>query len=106
MESVRRSTRLTDSPACLVLGEHDVGSQMRRILEATGQPVPESKPHLEVNVAHPLIVRLDQEADEDRFGDLVAILFDQAALAEGNPPSEPGAYVQRINKLLVELLAA
>ena len=106
VESVRRSTRLTDSPACLVLGEHDVGSQMRRILEATGQPVPESKPHLEVNVAHPLIVRLDQEADEDRFGDLVAILFDQAALAEGNAPSEPGAYVQRINKLLVELLAA
>ena len=106
VESVRRSTRLTDSPACLVLGEHDMGSQMRRILEATGQAVPETKPHLEINMAHPLIVRLDQEADEDRFADLAAILFDQAALADGNAPKEPGAYVQRINKLLLELLAA
>ena len=106
VESVRRSTRLTDSPACLVLGEHDMGSQMRRILEATGQAAPEAKPHLEINMAHPLIVRLDQEADEDRFSDLAAILFDQAALADGNAPKEPGAYVQRINKLLLELLAA
>ena len=106
VESVRRSTRLTDSPACLVLGEHDMGSQMRRILEATGQAAPETKPHLEINMAHPLIVRLDQEADEDRFADLAAILFDQAALADGNAPKEPGAYVQRINKLLLELLAA
>ena len=106
VESVRRSTRLTDSPACLVLGEHDIGSQMRRILEATGQAAPETKPHLEINMAHPLIVRLDQEADEDRFADLAAILFDQAALADGNAPKEPGAYVQRINKLLLELLAA
>ena len=106
VESVRRSTRLTDSPACLVLGEHDMGSQMRRILEATGQAAPETKPHLELNMAHPLIVRLDQEADEDRFADLAAILFDQAALADGNAPKEPGAYVQRINKLLLELLAA
>ena len=106
VESVRRSTRLTDSPACLVLGEHDMGSQMRRILEATGQAAPETKPHLELNMTHPLIVRLDQEADEDRFADLAAILFDQAALADGNAPKEPGAYVQRINKLLLELLAA
>ena len=106
VESVRRSTRLTDSPACLVLSEHDIGSQMRRILEATGQAAPETKPHLEINMAHPLIVRLDQEADEDRFADLAAILFDQAALADGNAPKEPGAYVQRINKLLLELLAA
>ena len=106
VESVRRSTRLTDSPACLVLGEHDLGSQMRRILEATGQAAPEGKPHFEINMAHPLIVRLDQEVDEDRFRDLVSVLFDQAALAEGNSPKEPGAYVQRVNKLLVELLAS
>ena len=106
VESVRRSTRLTDSPACLVLGEDDIGGQMRRILEASGQTAPDSKPHLELNMAHPLIVRLDQETDEDRFADLAAILFDQAALADGNAPKEPGAYVQRINKLLLELLAA
>ncbi len=104
VESVRKSKRLTDSPACLVLGEGDMGSQMRRILEATGQTAPDSKPHFEVNLAHPLIVRLDSEPDEDRFKDLVSILFDQASLAEGNPVAEPGAYVQRINKLLVTLL--
>ena len=104
VESVRKSSRLTDSPACLVLGEDDVGLQMRRLLEATGQDAPASKPHLEVNLAHPLIARLDAEADEDRFEDLAAIVFDQAALAEGNPIAEPGAYVQRINKLLLNLM--
>ena len=106
VEGVRRSKRLTDSPACLVLGEHDMGAQMRRIMEVTGQAVPDSKPHLEVNLAHPLMVRLDQEPDEDRFKDLVSIVFDQATLAEGNAVAAPGAYVQRINKLLVDLLDA
>ena len=106
VEGVRRSKRLTDSPACLVLGEHDMGAQMRRIMEVTGQAVPDSKPHLEVNLTHPLVTRLDQEPDEDRFNDLVSIVFDQATLAEGNAVAEPGAYVQRINKLLVDLLDA
>ena len=104
VESVRKSKRLTDSPACLVLGEHDLGIQMRRIMEATGQAAPDSKPHFEVNLAHPLVERLNDEPDEDRFGDLVSILFDQASLAEGNTVAEPGAYVQRVNKLLVDLL--
>ena len=104
VESVRRSSRLDESPACLVLGENDVGVQMRRLLEATGQDAPDAKPHLEVNLEHPLIARLDTEADEDRFQDLVAIVFDQAALAEGNSVAEPGAYVQRINKLLLDLM--
>ncbi len=104
VEGVRESKRLTDSPACLVLGEHDMGIQMRRIMEATGQAAPESKPHFEVNLTHPLVERLNDEVDEDRFGDLVAILFDQASLAEGNAVTEPGAYVKRVNKLLAELL--
>ena len=104
VESVRKSTRLTDSPACLVLGEHDMGIQMRRIMEATGQSAPESKPHLEVNLRHPLIGHLNREADEDRFADLVAIIFDQASLAEGNAVAEPGRYVKRVNKLLLDLL--
>ncbi|MCY4059067.1 MAG: molecular chaperone HtpG, partial [Gammaproteobacteria bacterium] len=104
VESVRRSRRLTDSPACLVLGEHDLGIQMRRIMEATGQAAPDSKPHFEVNLTHPLLERLKDEPDEDRFGDLVSILFDQASLAEGNTVAEPGAYVQRVNKLLVDLM--
>ena len=104
VDSVRKSTRLTDSPACLVLGEHDMGVQMRRIMEATGQSAPESKPHLEVNLRHPLIGHLNREADEDRFADLVAIIFDQASLAEGNTVAEPGRYVQRVNRLLLDLL--
>ena len=105
VESVRRSTRLTDSPACLVLGEHDMGAQMRRLMEATGQSVPDSKPHFEFNPDHPLVQRLDGEADEDRFGDLVKVLFDQASLAEGQALADPGDYVRRVNSLLLELLA-
>ena len=105
VESVRRSTRLTDSPACLVLGEHDMGAQMRRLMEATGQSVPDSKPHFEFNPDHPLVLKLDGEADEERFGDLVRVLFDQASLAEGQSLTDPGDYVRRVNSLLLELLA-
>ena len=105
VDSVRRSTRLTDSPACLVLGEHDVGAQMRRLMEASGQSVPDSKPHFEFNPGHPLVQKLDGEADEDRFGDLVKVLFDQASLAEGQSLTDPGDYVRRVNSLLLELLA-
>ena len=105
VEGVRRSTRLTDSPACLVLGEHDMGAQMRRLMEATGQSVPDSKPHFEFNPDHPLVLKLDGEADEDRFADLVKVLFDQASLAEGQSLADPGDYVRRVNSLLLELLA-
>ena len=104
VESVRASKRLTDSPACLVLGEHDMGAQMRRIMEMSGQKAPDAKPHLEVNVAHPLIERMDNERDEDRFKDLALVVFDQAALAEGASVAEPGAYVRRVNNLLLDLL--
>ncbi|WXL27498.1 molecular chaperone HtpG [Ectopseudomonas mendocina] len=102
---VRVSHRLTDSPAILAIGEQDLGLQMRQILEASGQKVPESKPIFEFNPTHPLIEKLDAEADEDRFADLSLILFDQAALAAGDTPKDPAAYVQRLNKLLVELSA-
>jgi molecular chaperone HtpG len=105
VEDVRPSKRLTDSPACLVLGAHDPGAQMRRILEATGQAMPESKPVFEFNATHPLVARLDAEADEDRFKDLVLILFDQASLADGTPPKDAGAYVNRLNQLLLNLLS-
>ena len=103
VESVRRSVRLTDSPACLVLAEGDVGAQMRRIMEATGQQLPESKPHFEINPGHPLVEKLEGEADGDRFADLVKVLFDQASLAEGQPLGDPGDYVRRVNRLLLEL---
>ena len=100
---VRVSHRLTDSPAILAIGEQDLGLQMRQILEASGQKVPESKPVFEINPAHSLVEKLDAETDEGRFADLSLILFDQAALAAGDSLKDPAAYVQRLNKLLVEL---
>ncbi|MEQ8263161.1 molecular chaperone HtpG [Pseudohaliea sp.] len=100
---VRASARLTDSAACLVVGEHELGAQMRRIMEAAGQPVPDSKPTLEINPAHPLIALLDRESDEDRFGDLARVVFDQATLAEGGQLDDPASYVDRLNRLLLEL---
>lgn len=102
---VRVSHRLTESPAILAIGEQDLGLQMRQILEATGQKVPESKPIFEINPQHPLIEKLDAEADEDRFAELSHILFDQATLAAGDSLKDPAGYVQRLNKLLLELSA-
>ncbi len=103
VSEVRVSHRLTDSPAILAIGEADLGMQMRQILEASGQKVPDSKPIFEFNPAHPLIEKLDGEQSEERFGDLSHILFDQAALAAGDSLKDPAAYVRRLNKLLVEL---
>ncbi|MFN2328485.1 MAG: molecular chaperone HtpG [Chromatocurvus sp.] len=102
---VRATARLTDSPACLVVGEFDMGAQMRRIMESAGQPVPESKPILEINPGHPLISLLDREQDEERFADLARVVFDQALLAEGGQLKDPAAYVERLNKLLLKMSA-
>jgi len=103
VEEVRLTDRLTDSPACLAIGEHDMGAQMRKILEASGQSIPDSKPIFEINADHPLINRLDAEQDEQRFGDLAAVLLDQARLSEGQQLTDPGAYATRLNRLLLEL---
>lgn len=103
VQEVRATSRLTDSPACLVVGDYDMGAQMRRMLEAAGQEVPESKPILEVNPTHPLLEKLDAESDEARFADLASIIFDQASLAEGGTLEDPAAYVAKLNKLLLEL---
>ena len=100
---VRTTNRLTDSPACLSIAEDDMGTQMRKIMEAAGQAIPESKPNLEINTGHPLIEKLDNEADEDRFNDLTSILFDQASLAEGGQLDDPSSYIQKLNKLLLDL---
>jgi len=100
---VRVSHRLTDSPAILAIGQGDLGLQMRQLLEASGQAVPESKPVFEFNPTHPLIEKLDAEQDMDRFGDLSRVLFDQAALAAGDSLKDPAGYVRRLNKLLLEL---
>ncbi len=103
VKEVRITHRLTDSPACLVVDDEDMGEQMRRIMEAAGQAMPETKPIFELNPDHPLIVKLDQEQDEERFGDLVSILFDQASLAEGRQLEDPGQFTRRLNKLLLEM---
>ncbi len=100
---IRTTNRLTDSAACLVVGEADMGAQMRRIMEAAGQAVPESLPTLEINPTHPLVKMLDQESDEDRFADLASLIFDQASLAEGGQLEDPAAFVTRLNKLLLQL---
>ena len=105
VEGVRQSKRLTDSPACLVLPEFAMGAQMRRIMEASGQELPDSKPYFEYNAEHPLLKRLNDEADEDRFAELVTVLFEHASLAEGGGLTDVPAYVGRINRLLLELLS-
>jgi molecular chaperone HtpG len=103
IEEVRVSLRLKDSPACLALGEHDMGANMRRILSATGQKVPESKPTLELNVEHPLVKYLESVTDEGQFKEFAQVLYEQAALAEGSQLANPAEYVQRLNRLLVRL---
>lgn len=104
VSEVKVSTRLTDTPACLVLAEHDLGAQMRKILAATGQSAPESKPVLEVNVGHPLLQRLESTTDEDDFAELALLVHDQAKLAESGSVANPGEFVRRLNRLLGQLM--
>ncbi|WIX31351.1 molecular chaperone HtpG [Salinicola sp. JS01] len=99
VQEVRVTHRLTDSPACVVLPEHEMGFQMRRLMEAAGQTLPEVKPILELNPEHALVARLES-ADGDRFSDLSRILLDQAVIAEGGHLDDPAAYVKRLNTLL------
>jgi molecular chaperone HtpG len=103
VEDVQLSHRLVDSPACVVAGTNDPGPQLRRLLEASGQSMPASKPVLEVNIAHPLLVRLAGEADSKRFAVRAELLLDHALLAEGAALDNPADYVKRINNLLLEL---
>ena len=100
VEEVRSTSRLTSSPACLVVGANDMGEQMRKIMAAAGQPVPEAKPILEINAEHPLVNKLDGEADEERAKVLAGVLFDQAALSAGRPLENPAQFVQELNRLM------
>ena len=97
-EDVRVTTRLVDSPACLVVQDHGMSTQLARMLKQAGQTAPEVKPVLEVNAEHALVKKLDGSV---HFNDLAHILFDQALLAEGGLPTDPAAYVKRVNALLV-----
>ena len=103
VEAVNVSRRLVDSPACVVAADDDLNPQLRRMLEASGQEIPESKPILEINVEHPLVSRLAAEGDDKRFEELSNIVLDHALLAEGTQLDNPAAYVHRMNKLLLDI---
>ena len=103
VEAVNVSQRLVESPACVVAGEQDLGPQLRRMLEVTGQELPESKPILEINVNHPLLKRLSAETDGSKFDELSEIVLDHALLAEGAQLDNPADYVRRMNHFLLGL---
>ena len=102
VDEVRVSDRLKESAACLVLGEQDLGFQMRELLKATGQEPPETAPSLEINLSHPLISLLSNAGEEGRFDDLSWLLLEQATLVEGRPLENPADFVRRVNSLLLE----
>jgi len=106
VDTVRMSTRLVDSPACLVVGEHDMSANLARVLKSVGQEVPRTQPTLEINLDHPLVKRLEAEENESRFNDLGIILFDQAQLAEGGQLDDPAAFVGRLNQLMMSMMLA
>ena len=103
VKEVRISSRLTDSPACLVVDEHALSAHLERLLRDAGQSVPTSKPYLELNPHHPLVARLQGETDTGRFGDLTHLLFEQAMLAEGGQLEDPASFVKRLNALLLAM---
>lgn len=98
-KDVRVTSRLVDSPACLVVGDGELTPQMAQMLKAMGQPVPDIKPTLEINPTHPLITRLEDGGD---FDDLAQVIFDQALIADGGQPDDPAGYLKRVNKLLLK----
>ena len=102
VEEVKSTNRLTSSPACLVVGQNDMGEQMRKIMQAAGQAVPETKPILELNMEHPLVTKLAAEKDDDNASILAGILFDQAALSAGRQLENPAQFVQELNKLMFQ----
>lgn len=104
IKSVRISQRLTTSPVCLVVDEHDMSSNLARMLEAAGQTVPKTKPILEINVKHPVLLHLNDEADEDRFRDWAQLLLDQGRLSEGGQLDNPAAFVHRLNQMLLSMM--
>lgn len=101
VDAVRPSSRLTSSPACLVLGEQDMALHMQQLMKQAGHAIPDSKPSLEVNVEHALLQKMDKEADEDRFADFVDVLYGQAVIAEGGQLEDPASFVKKLNELLL-----
>lgn len=101
VKEVRVTHRLTDSPACVVAEEMGMSANLIRLMKDAGQAVPDSKPTLEINPTHPLMQKIEQEANEDLFNEWADIIFEQAILAEGGQLDDPGNFVKRLNKLLL-----
>ena len=103
VEDIRVTNRLIDSPACIVLNEHDMAMHMQRILKEAGHAMPGSKPILEINPDHPIVKKLSTERSKKKFTDWSEILFDQALLAEGGQLDNPAGFVAKLNKMLVAM---
>ena len=103
VEDVRVSSRLTSSPACIVLSEHDMALYMQHLMRQAGHEMPSTKPVLEINPSHTLVKRMEEEQVEDRFEDWAKILFDQAILAEGGQLEDPATFVNRLNQMINEI---
>jgi molecular chaperone HtpG len=103
VKEVRTSTRLTSSPACLVVDEYDIDPGLQRLLKAAGQSIPGSKPIMEINPQHPIILKMRNEGDEQKFSDWAWILFDQSVLSLGEQLENPVRFVNRLNDLLAQL---
>ncbi|MDJ0739671.1 MAG: molecular chaperone HtpG [Gammaproteobacteria bacterium] len=105
VKEVRVSSRLTESPACLVVDEYDMSQNLARVLKQLGQDAPMPTPIIEINLEHPLMQRMDAETDEDKFGELAKVVFDQALLAEGGQLDDPAGFVHRLNRLMLDMSA-
>ncbi len=105
VKEVRVSSRLTESPACLVVDHYDMSQNLARVLKQMGQDAPMPIPIIEINLEHPLVQRMDGEADEDKFGELAKLVFDQALLAEGGQLEDPAGFVHRLNRLMLDMSA-
>ena len=103
VKDVRVTHRLTDSPACLVSNEDEMGANLERILKAAGQDVPNTKPILEINPEHPIVTKLKNDSDNEQFSDWISVIFDQALLSEGGQLDDPASFVHRLNKLFLTL---
>ncbi|WP_345880444.1 molecular chaperone HtpG [Shewanella algae] len=101
VKDVRVTTRLTDTPACVVAGEGEMSSQMIKLMQAAGQQVPEVKPTFELNPTHPLVARLNEEADESRFNDWSNLLLQQAMLSEKGSLADPSEFIRLMNQMLL-----
>ena len=103
VEDVRVSHRLTASPSCIVLSEHDMALYMQNLMKQAGHELPHTKPVLEINPSHPLLMRMEKETDDERFAEWASLLLDQAILAEGGQLEDPAGFVSRLNRLMLSI---